>query len=76
ARREDFMVSYAEFAQKVEQLSQSQNRYKELFSAHQRILLHLKTVVLEFDQQGRIRFINPAWEALSGFGIKQTLSKA
>lgn len=76
ARREDFMVSYAEFAQKVEQLSQSQSRYKELFSAHQRILLHLNTVVLEFDEQGRIRFINPAWEALSGFGIKQTLSKA
>ncbi|MDP2635865.1 MAG: two-component system response regulator [Pseudoalteromonas sp.] len=76
ARREDFMVSYAEFAQKVEQLSQSQSRYKELFSAHQRILLHLNTVVLEFDQQGLIRFINPAWESLSGFGIKHTLTKS
>ncbi|NNG44114.1 EAL domain-containing protein [Pseudoalteromonas sp. NEC-BIFX-2020_002] len=76
ARREDFMVSYAEFAQKVEQLSQSQSRYKELFSAHQRILLHLNTVVLEFDQQGRIRFINPAWEALTGYGIKETLTKS
>ena len=76
ARREDFMVSYAEFANKVEQLSQSQSRYKELFSAHQRILLHLNTVVLEFDQQGHIRFINPAWEALTGFGIKETLSRS
>ncbi len=76
ARREDFMVSYAEFAQKVEQLSQSQSRYKELFSAHQRILLHLNTVVLEFDQQGLIRFINPAWESLSGYGIKHTLTKS
>ncbi|TMP17063.1 hypothetical protein, partial [Pseudoalteromonas ruthenica] len=67
ARREDFMVSYAEFAHKVEQLSVSEVRYKELFSAHQLILFHLNTVVLELAQQGLIRFINPAWEALSGF---------
>jgi len=51
----------------------SEVRYKELFSAHQRILLHLNTVVLELDQQGHIRFINPAWEALSGFGVKSSL---
>ncbi|WP_404341377.1 EAL domain-containing protein [Pseudoalteromonas mariniglutinosa] len=76
ARREDFMVSYAEFAQKVEQLSQSQSRYKDLFSAHQRILLHLNTVVLEFDQQGQIRFINPAWENLTGYGIKSSIAKS
>ena len=76
ARREDFMVSYAEFAQKVEQLSVSEVRYKELFSAHQRILLHLNTVVLELDQLGKIRFINPAWETLSGFGVKTSLQKS
>ncbi|MDR9827415.1 PAS domain S-box protein, partial [Vibrio sp. FNV 38] len=28
------------------------------------------------DQQGLIRFINPAWEALSGFGVKSTLQKS
>ncbi|TMO55147.1 EAL domain-containing protein [Pseudoalteromonas phenolica] len=73
ARREDFMVSYAEFADKVSQLSQSERRYKDLFSAHQRILLHLNTVVMELDTEAKIRFINPAWEALSGFGIKASL---
>ena len=76
ARREDFMVSYAEFAHKVEQLSLSEMKYKELFSAHQRILLHLNTVVLELDQQGHIRFINPAWETLSGFGVKTSLQRS
>ncbi|MEI5640502.1 MULTISPECIES: GGDEF/EAL domain-containing response regulator [unclassified Pseudoalteromonas] len=74
ARREDFMVSYAEFANKVEQLSRSENRYKDLFSAHQRILLHLRTVVVELDLKGTIRFINPAWESLSGYGIKTSLN--
>ena len=76
ARREDFMVSYAEFASKVEQLSLSEVKYKELFSAHQRILLHLNTVVLELDQQGHIRFINPAWKTLSGFGVKVSLQQS
>lgn len=76
ARREDFMVSYAEFASKVEQLSLSEVRYKELFSAHQRILLHLNTVVVELDQQGLIRFINPAWEKLSGFSIRSSIKKS
>ncbi|MDX1727484.1 MAG: EAL domain-containing protein [Pseudoalteromonas tetraodonis] len=75
ARREDFMVSYAEFANKVQQLSVSEVKYRDLFSAHQRILLHLNTVVLELDQQGNIRFINPAWESLSGFGVKSTLQQ-
>ncbi|MBD1582037.1 EAL domain-containing protein [Pseudoalteromonas sp. S16_S37] len=75
ARREDFMVSYAEFEEKVSQLSRSEQNYKDLFSAHQRILLHLNTVVMELDQQGLIRFINPAWEALSGFGIKASLGQ-
>ncbi|CCQ11066.1 diguanylate cyclase/phosphodiesterase (GGDEF & EAL domains) with PAS/PAC sensor(s) [Pseudoalteromonas luteoviolacea B = ATCC 29581] len=73
ARREDFMVSYAEFEEKVEQLSRSEQRYKDLFSAHQRILLHLNTVVMELDEEGQIRFINPAWEQLSGHGIKVSL---
>ncbi|WP_350670878.1 PAS domain-containing protein, partial [Pseudoalteromonas sp. CAL494-MNA-CIBAN-0108] len=71
----DFMVSYAEFANKVQQLSISEVKYRDLFSAHQRILLHLNTVVLELDQQGNIRFINPAWESLSGFGVKSTLKQ-
>ncbi|MDK1289493.1 EAL domain-containing protein [Pseudoalteromonas umbrosa] len=74
ARREDFMVSYAEFANKVEQLSRREQSYKELFSAHQRILLHLNTVVLELDATGGIRFINPAWEHLTGHKLKSTLA--
>ncbi len=76
ARREDFMVSYAEFAKKVEQFSQSQQRYKKLFSAHQRILHHLNTVVVELDAHGVIQFINPAWESLTGFGLKESLGKS
>ncbi|RZM81505.1 GGDEF/EAL domain-containing response regulator [Pseudoalteromonas rubra] len=73
ARREDFMVSYAEFAEKVEQLSRSERRYKDLFSAHQRILLHLNTVVMELDTAGVIRFLNPAWEQLVGHKLKASL---
>lgn len=75
ARREDFMVSYAEFAEKVEQLSLSHARYKDLFSAHQRILVHLNTVVMELDATHNISFINPAWELLSGKGLQSSLGE-
>ncbi|MEM0516498.1 EAL domain-containing protein [Pseudoalteromonas sp. YIC-827] len=74
ARREDFIASYGEFEKKVAQLSQSQQKYKELYSAHQRILMHLNTVVMELDEQGRISFLNPAWETNTGFGLKQSIS--
>ncbi|MFY8352127.1 EAL domain-containing protein [Pseudoalteromonas sp. SSM20] len=73
ARREDFMVSYDEFADKVEQLSKSQQGYKDLFSAHQRILMHLNTAVIEIDQAQNICFLNPAWEALTGNGLQSSL---
>ncbi|MFY8273618.1 EAL domain-containing protein [Pseudoalteromonas sp. SSDWG2] len=75
ARREDFIASYGEFEKKVAQLSQSQQKYKELYSAHQRILMHLNTVVMELDSQGLIRFLNPAWETNTGFGLKLSLGK-
>lgn len=75
ARREDFIISYSEFEKKVKQLSRSQSRYKSLFSAHQRILVHLDTVVIELDELGLVRFINPAWENLTGLSIKGVLGK-
>lgn len=75
ARREDFMVSYDEFADKVEQLSKSQQGYKDLFSAHQRILMHLNTAVIEIDQAQNICFLNPAWEALTGNGLQSSIGK-
>lgn len=75
ARREDFMVSYDEFAEKVELLSKSQQGYKDLFSAHQRILMHLNTSVIEIDQAHNICFLNPAWEALTGNRLQSSLGK-
>ena len=75
ARREDFMVSYDEFAEKVELLSKSQQGYKDLFSAHQRILMHLNTAVIEIDQAQNICFLNPAWEALTGNGLQSSIGK-
>ncbi len=75
ARREDFMVSYDEFAEKVELLSKSQQGYKDLFSAHQRILMHLNTAVIEIDAAYNICFLNPAWEALTGNGLQSSIGK-
>lgn len=75
ARREDFMVSYEEFANKVELLSKSQRGYKDLFSAHQRILMHLNTAVIEIDQAYNICFLNPAWETLTGNRLQTSIGQ-
>jgi diguanylate cyclase (GGDEF)-like protein/PAS domain S-box-containing protein len=75
ARREDYMVSYQEFSNKVQQLSHSQQGYKDLFSAHQRILMHLNTAVVEIDQAHHICFLNPAWEALTGNRLNSSLGQ-
>ena len=75
ARREDFMVSYHEFADKVEQLSKSQQGYKDLFSAHQRILMHLNTAVIEIDHAHNICFLNPAWETLTGNRLQSSIGQ-
>ena len=75
ARREDFMVSYQEFEEKVQQLGKSQQGYKDLFSAHQRILMHLNTAVIEIDQTKNICFLNPAWESLTGNRLQSSIGK-
>lgn len=76
SRREDFMISNQQFAEKVQALQTSENQYRSLSLVHQRLLDHLSTVIIELDHQGHIRFINKAWENLTGYSIEDTLGKS
>lgn len=69
ARREDFMVSNAQFEAKVIQLEKSRAAYKGILTAHQYLLDNLGSVVIELDAEGRIRFLNQAWERMTGYLI-------
>ena len=72
-RREDFMISNEQFANKVKSLQQSQSEYKQIHDAHQLLLDQLGSVVIELDITGKITFINKAWEKLTGFKVHESL---
>jgi diguanylate cyclase (GGDEF)-like protein/PAS domain S-box-containing protein len=73
ARREDFMISNEQFANKVKSLQQSQTEYKKILDAHQLLLDQLGSVVIELDTSGQISFLNKAWEKLTGFKIDHSI---
>ncbi len=74
-RREDYMVSNAQFASRLQSLQQSTDAFRKISESHQRILDTLSTVVLELDRQGRIRFVNRAWSRLTGFSQLESLDR-
>lgn len=75
ARRNDFMISNLQFAEKVTQLEQSERKFKSLFSAHTQLLENLSSVVMELDKSGSIKFLNTAWHDLTGFAIPDSLNR-
>ena len=75
ARREDYMVSNSQFASRVKSLRESREAYRAVSLAHQHLLDSLSTVVLELDWEGRLRFLNRAWEKLTGFPADQSLGR-
>jgi DNA-binding response OmpR family regulator len=66
-RREDYMVTNEQFVQRLQALRASEDAYRRMAEAHQRLLDNLGTVVFELDIEGRLRFVNRAWERITGF---------
>ncbi len=75
ARREDYLVSNAQFAAKAQSLQKSTEAYRRISDSHMRLLDNLSTVVLEIDEHGRLQFLNRAWTCLTGFSIEESLGK-
>lgn len=72
AHRENYLISNAQFEEKVLTIEESEHQYKELSEAHTRLLNHLSTVVMELDTEGRIKFVNRAWKVLTGYRDSET----
>ena len=66
-RREDYMVSNEQFAERLRALRDSEEAYRRVAEAHQRLLDNLGTVVFELDDGGGLLFLNKAWERLTGY---------
>lgn len=67
AHRENYLISHAQFAEKVTTIQTNEEKYRQLYKTHNRLLNHLSTVVMELDVKGRILFTNQAWTELTGF---------
>ncbi|RMD71094.1 MAG: response regulator, partial [Gammaproteobacteria bacterium] len=73
ARREDYMVSNEQFAQRLRALQESERAYQKIAQAYQRLLDNLSTVIFELDNQGCIRFLNKAWHHLASCPVEKAL---
>lgn len=74
-RREDYLVSNAQFAARVNTVRESTEAYRKVSEAHQRLLDNLSTVVLELDRKGRLKFLNQAWTRLTGYGLSESINR-
>lgn len=72
ARREDFIISNLQFANKVESLNQSRAEYKQVSEQHQNLLDQLGSIIIELDGNGDICFLNKAWEKFTGYSISES----
>ncbi len=73
--REDYLVSNAQFADRVQSLKERESAYKNLYENHHRLLDDLQSVVMELDKHLTIKFLNRTWEILMGFSITESLGR-
>jgi diguanylate cyclase (GGDEF)-like protein/PAS domain S-box-containing protein len=74
-RREDYMVTNEQFAQRLHALRASEMAQRRIAEAHQRLLDNIATVIFELDGEGCIRFVNHAWRQLSGFATDEAVGR-
>jgi|TARA_B100000745_G_scaffold293313_1_gene235096 diguanylate cyclase (GGDEF)-like protein/PAS domain S-box-containing protein len=72
SRREDYIVSNAQFAKRVNDLQASKLAFEKASMAHQHLLDSLQTIVVELDLKGNILFLNQAWQKATGYSVKDT----
>lgn len=74
-RRDDYMVSNQQFAERVRSLAEREAAYREVSEVHKHLLNNLQTVVMELDETLKITFLNDAWSRVLGFGIEESLHR-
>lgn len=72
SRREDFMISNQQFADKVNELKQREIAYRQISRTHTQLLNNLSTAVLELNDLGQIQFFNKAWQKLTGYAASES----
>ncbi len=73
--REDYLVSNAQFADRVKSLEERESAYRNLYESHHRLLDDLQSVVMELDRHLCIRFLNRTWEILTGYSVSESIGR-
>lgn len=73
--REDYLVSNAQFAARVQSLKERESAYKNLYESHHRLLDDLQSVVMELDSHLSIKYLNRTWAQLMGFSVAESLGR-
>ncbi len=74
--RDDYLVSNAQFAERVKTVQEREREYRALYESHHQLLNDLQSVVMELDADFKIQYLNQAWETMMGFAIKECLGKS
>ena len=74
-RREDYLVSNAQFAARVKSLEERELEFRNLYENHHQLLDDLQSVVMELDEQLNICFLNRTWETLMGYTIAESIGR-
>lgn len=74
-RRDDYMISNQQFAERVRSLAEREAAYREISEVHRHLLDNLQTVVMELDEQLNIVFLNEAWQREFGHTVESAISR-
>lgn len=73
-RRDDYMVSNQQFAERVRSLAEREAAYREVSEVHRHLLNNLQTVVMELDNEMKVLFLNDAWKRAFGYDVPASLN--
>jgi diguanylate cyclase (GGDEF)-like protein/PAS domain S-box-containing protein len=74
--REDYLVSNAQFAARVNSLQERELAFRQLYENHHQLLNDLQSVVMELDSEFRICYLNRAWETMMGFPTHKCIGQS
>lgn len=72
--RDDFLVSNAQFAARVESLRERESQYKSLYESHHQLLDDLQSIVMKLDENLHIKFVNRTWEEVTGYCAEKSIA--
>ena len=59
----------------IERLSETRELWQHNEKRLRTLIEGMQEILFELDDDGRLTFLNPAWERLTGFGVEDTLGK-